>query len=241
MIIIPARLASTRLPNKVLALIGNLPMVIKTAKAVSTLDEVVIATDSPKVVEVANSYNFKAILTSTDHNSGTDRVYEAAKKLNLKKDEIIINLQADEPFIEKEVVKKLIDLTKSVASNKEIIATTCYKEIPKEKAIDENIVKVVTTKNDIALYFSRSLIPFSRENNLNSYKAHLGLYGYTLEKLEEFCNMKSLFLEDIEKLEQLRILENNKKIALVKVESNSFGIDTINDLKRANKRYEEQH
>ena len=233
MIIIPARLASTRLPRKVLEKINGTPMVIKTALGVKDLDEVVIATDSSEVVDMAKRYNIASVLTSSSCKSGTDRVFEAAVKLNLKDDEIIINLQADEPFIEKEVVKKLIKLTKKYAKNPEVIATTCYKIIDSNKADDPNIVKVVTSLQDFALYFSRSKIPFSRDNNLNSYKAHLGLYGFTTKKLKEFCNMKSGVLEDIEKLEQLRILDNNKKIALVEVSSNSFGIDTYEDLQKA--------
>jgi len=233
MIIIPARLKSTRFPNKVLAKIGNEPMVIKTANAVKEIDEVVIATDSYDVIDVAKNYGFKAVLTSASHNSGTDRIYEAATKLNLKDDEIIINLQADEPFIEKEVVTALINLTKQKRNNLNIIATSCYKIINSHQANDPNIVKVVTNLEGIALYFSRSKIPFSRDNNLNSYKAHLGLYGFSMAKLKEFINMQKGPLEDIEKLEQLRILDNNKQIALIEVKTNSFGIDTKEDLQKA--------
>lgn len=233
MIIIPARLKSSRLPNKVLAKIGNTPMVIMTAQAVSEIDNVVIATDSIEVINVAKEYNIKAVLTSDSCKSGTDRVYEAVKELNLKKDEIIINVQADEPFIESKVIENLLALTKRYAQNSDIIATTCYKTINAKSAKDPNIVKVVTNLDNIALYFSRSIVPFSRENILNSYKAHLGLYGFTVEKLEKFCTMKSGVLEDIEKLEQLRILDNGYKIALTEVKSNSFGIDTQEDLEKA--------
>jgi len=233
MIIIPARLASSRLPNKVLIKIGSTPMVIKTAFAVKSVDRVVIATDSQKVVDVAKQYGFEAILTSQTCRSGTDRIYEACQKLNLPKDEIVINLQADEPFIEVEVVQTILDITKKYAKNSNIIATTCYKTILIKSAKDPNIVKVVTNLENMALYFSRTLIPFSREDNLKEYKAHIGLYGFTVEKLEKFCNMNSGVLEDIEKLEQLRILDNGYKIALAEVRSNSFGIDTKEDLTRA--------
>jgi len=238
MIIIPARLKSTRLPNKVLEKIGNIPMVIKTAQAVSSIDNVVIATDSQKVIDIAKEYNIKAILTSTSCKSGTDRIYEASKKLNLNENEIIINVQADEPFIEKEVVKELFELTKKYINNPEVIATSCYKLIDNNSANDPNIVKVVTNLEDIALYFSRSKIPFAREYKLDEYKAHIGLYGFTMKKLEKFCNMKSGLLEDIEKLEQLRILDNGYKVALCKVETNSFGIDTLEDLEKAREKIE---
>ncbi len=233
MIIIPARLASSRFPNKVLADIGGVPMVIRTAKAVENLDSVVIATDSNEVVNVAKEYNIEAVLTSSSCKSGTDRIYEAAKKLNLGKDEIIINVQADEPFIEEDVIEKMLLLTKEHAGNPEVIATTCYKLVDSTAANNPNLVKVVTDLNNFALYFSRSKIPFSREGSLKNYKAHLGLYGFTMEKLEKFCTMQSGILEDIEKLEQLRILDNGYKIALTQVQSYSFGIDTKEDLEKA--------
>lgn len=236
MIIIPARLKSTRLPNKVLADIGGTAMVIKTALAVKDIDKVVIATDSKEVIQIAKKYNIEAVLTSSSCKSGTDRIYEAAKILNLNNDEIILNVQADEPFIEKEVVQKLYDLTKKYANSSEIIATSCYKNISSEAANNPNIVKVVTNLDNIALYFSRSKIPYARETNLKEYKAHLGLYGFTMSKLDKFCNMKSGVLEDIEKLEQLRILDNGYKIALTQVQSESFGIDTQEDLEKAIKR-----
>jgi len=233
MIIIPARLASSRLPNKVLAKIGDTPMVIKTAQAVESIDRVVIATDSQEVVDVAKSYNFEAILTSSSCKSGTDRIYEAALKLELNSNEPIINVQADEPFIEESVVTAMLEITKKFAIDEGVLATTCYKIISKQQAKDPNIVKVVTNRDNFALYFSRSLIPYSRDGDLNEYKAHLGLYGFTLPKLEKFCNMGNSILEDTEKLEQLRILDNNYKIALTEVKSNSFGIDTQEDLEKA--------
>lgn len=233
MIIIPARLASSRFPNKVLAKIDGMPMVVKTAQAVSGIDKVVIATDSKEVAGVTKEFGFEAVLTPESCKSGTDRIYEAAKELELHDDEIIINVQADEPFIETSVVKQMLQLTKKHLKSDEIIATTCYKIINETKAEDPNIVKVVTNLEDIALYFSRSKIPYCRQNELKTYKAHLGLYGFTMKKLELFCTMHPGVLEDIEKLEQLRILDNGYKIALTQVESNSFGIDTPADLELA--------
>ncbi len=233
MIIIPARVASSRLPNKVLAEIGGMPMVIRTAKAVESVDKAVIATDSKEVLETAKSYGIEAVLTSSNCKSGTDRIYEAAKKLNLSHDEIVVNVQADEPFIEESVVESMLELTKIYADNIEVIATTCYKIVSSHEAKDPNTVKVVTDLDDMALYFSRSVIPYDRDGSFNEYKAHLGLYGFTVKKLEKFCTMKGGVLEDIEKLEQLRILDNGYKIALTEVKSSSFGIDTQEDLKKA--------
>ncbi|MDR0408709.1 MAG: 3-deoxy-manno-octulosonate cytidylyltransferase [Campylobacteraceae bacterium] len=233
MIIIPARLASTRFPNKILTDIFGLPMVIKTAKAVESVDNVVIATDSNEVIEVAKKYNIDAILTSTSHNSGTDRINEAAKKLGLKDDEIVINVQADEPFIEPEIVKAVKEKVEEVARKSDFSMVSCYKIVEKELATDPNLVKVVLDKNDKALYFSRCAIPYDRENSEIVYFAHLGIYGFTCKSLKEFCSFKEAPLENIEKLEQLRALYHGKQINMIEVKSKSFGIDTKEDLEKA--------
>lgn len=237
MIIIPARLASSRFPKKVLANIDGIPMVIRTAKRVEGVDKVVIATDSTEVVNVAKEHGIEAVLTSEACKSGTDRIFEAATKLGLEQGEVIVNVQADEPFIEPVVVQQMLDLTRKFADNSEVVATTCYKVVDAASAEDPNLVKVVTNLENIALYFSRAKIPFAREGKLHEYKAHLGLYGFTMKKLQLFCSMQAGVLEDIEKLEQLRILDNGYKIALTKVKSQSFGIDTKEDLERALKKF----
>ena len=233
MIIIPARLGSSRFPSKVLADVAGMPMVIKTAKAVEDIDKVVIATDSKEVLDIAKSFNIEAVITSSLHRSGTDRIYEAAKKLSLDESEIIINVQADEPFIESKVVESVYNLTKKHIDSDIVLATSAYKKVTNPEADDPNIVKVVTDSSDIALYFSRSKIPYPRDHHFDEYKAHLGLYGYTMRSLSIYCSLAKSSLEDIEKLEQLRILEAGYKIAMVEVESNSFGIDTYEDLERA--------
>ena len=233
MIIIPARLGSSRFPSKVLADVAGMPMVIRTAKAVEDIDRVVIATDSQEVLEIAKSYDIEAVITSTTHQSGTDRIYEAAKRLNVNDDEIIINVQADEPFIEQEVVNSVYNLTQKYRSDDNIIATSAYKYITNPEADDPNIVKVVTDKNDIALYFSRSKIPYPRDHHFDRYKGHLGIYGFTMRTLSIYCSLAKSSLENIEKLEQLRILEAGYKISMIEVETKSFGIDTYEDLQRA--------
>jgi len=233
MIIIPARIGSSRFPNKVLADIGGIPMVIRTAQAVVHIDKVAIATDSQEVIEIAKQYKIKAILTSTEHNSGTDRIYEASQKLNLLDDEVIINVQGDEPFIEQEVVQAVFDLTQKNKNNPDIIMNSCYKRMDNPEADDPNIVKLVTTDNDIALYFSRSKIPYPRDHHFNDYKGHIGIYGFTKKSLEIFCQLSPAPLEDIEKLEQLRALYHGYKIAMVEVKTESFGIDTPEDLENA--------
>jgi 3-deoxy-manno-octulosonate cytidylyltransferase (CMP-KDO synthetase) len=233
MIIIPARIGSSRFPNKVLADIGGMPMVVRTAKAVCDIDDVAIATDSQEVVDIALEFDIKAVLTSTKHKSGTDRIYEAAQKLNLHQDEIIINVQGDEPFIEHEVVQAIYNLTKKNIDNEKILMNSCYKLISNPEADDPNIVKVVTDINDIALYFSRSKIPHPRDHHFDEYKGHLGIYGFSFKSLEKFCQLSPAPLEDIEKLEQLRALYHGYNVAMVKVDTNSFGIDTPQDLQRA--------
>ncbi|PTB88142.1 3-deoxy-manno-octulosonate cytidylyltransferase [cyanobacterium G8-9] len=233
MIIIPARIGSSRFPNKVLADIGGMPMVVRTAKAVEGIDKVVIATDSEEVIEIAQSHNIQAVLTSDKHQSGTDRIYEAAQKLNLAEDEVIINVQGDEPFIETDVVEAIYNLTKKNKNNTSIMMNSCYKIISNPEADDPNIVKVVTDKNDIALYFSRAKIPYPRDHHFNAYKGHLGIYGFTMKSLETFCKSEPAPLEDIEKLEQLRALYHGYKIAMTEVETKSFGIDTPEDLEKA--------
>jgi 3-deoxy-manno-octulosonate cytidylyltransferase (CMP-KDO synthetase) len=236
MIIIPARIGSSRFPNKVLADIGGMPMVIRTAKAVESIDRVAIATDSQEVINIAKEYNIQAVITSTEHLSGTDRIHEASQKLGLTDDEIIINVQGDEPFIEIEVVKAIFDLTKSNIQSDAIMMNSCYKQINNPEADDPNIVKVVTNSSDIALYFSRAKIPYPRDHHFDEYKGHIGIYGFTKKSLEQFCQLPISPLEDIEKLEQLRALYHGYQVAMVKVQTESFGIDTPDDLERALKR-----
>ena len=233
MIIIPARLNSSRFENKILVDILGLPMVIKTAKRVENLDDVVIATDSQEVMELALKYNVKAVMTSSEHQSGTDRINEAVNLLDLKDDEIVINVQADEPFIEPEVVQAVIDKVIKLKDN-DFTMVSCFKEINSEMADDPNHVKVVCDEEDNAIYFSRSKMPYHRDHyNNTKYKGHLGIYGFTKKSLNYFCSLKSSILEETEKLEQLRIISNGEKINMVQVESKSFGIDTKEDLENA--------
>ncbi len=233
MIIIPARMASTRFPNKVLADVGGLPMVVRTAKQVMHLDDVVIAADDEKIIEVCKSYGIKAMLTSTTHKSGTDRINECAQLLELDDDELVINIQADEPFIEPEVLSALIVRLKHLQSTKaDFIMGSCYNAINSEAAEDPNLVKVVMDADHNAIYFSRSQIPYNR-SGAATYFGHIGIYGFTKRSLYEFCSLDDAPIEDIEKLEQLRAIYHAKKISMVKVASTGFGIDTLEDLARA--------
>ncbi|NPA87263.1 MAG: 3-deoxy-manno-octulosonate cytidylyltransferase [Epsilonproteobacteria bacterium] len=231
MIIIPARLSSSRLPNKVLAEIENKPMIIWCAQVASQVDDVCIATDSQEVIEVAKKYGFNAVMTSDKHKSGSDRIKEAADILGLKDDDLVINMQGDEPFLEPEILNevknKLLEIKK-----RDFVMVSCYKEISEIQAEDPNLVKVILDKNGDAIYFSRSKIPYNRDNTPHQYFGHIGIYGFDKKSLDMFVKMQGE-IEHIEKLEQLRVIENGKKIAMIKVKTQSFGIDTKDDLEKA--------
>ena len=232
MIIIPARLSSSRLPNKILADINGTPMIIRCADIASKVDNVTIATDSGEVIDICKKYGFEAVLTDKNHKSGSDRIKEAADILKLGKDEIVINMQGDEPFLEpvilQKVKQKLIDL------NRNFKMVSCYKKINEIDAQDPNLVKVVIDENSDALYFSRSKIPYNRDSLPHIYKGHIGIYGFDKKSLDIFTKMKGR-LEHIEKLEQLRVLENGEKIKMIEAQTKSFGIDTLDDLEKARK------
>ena len=230
MIIIPARLSSSRLPKKVLADINGTPMIIKCAQIAKKVDDVLIATDSKEVIEVCKKYGFNAVMTDKNHQSGSDRIKEAADIIGLKDDEIVINMQGDEPFLEPEILKAVKN--ELIKLNRDFKMISCYKEINELEAEDPNLVKVVIDKNSDAIYFSRSKIPYNRDNLPHSYKGHIGIYGFDKKSLDKFVNLKGN-LEHIEKLEQLRVIENGYKIKMIKVNTKSFGIDTKEDLQKA--------
>jgi 3-deoxy-manno-octulosonate cytidylyltransferase (CMP-KDO synthetase) len=233
MIIIPARLASTRFPQKVLADIGGIPMVVRTANRVKHLDRVVVAADDELIIATCKAHGIEAMLTSTTHKSGTDRINECAQILDVSDDELIINVQADEPFIEPEVVENLIIRLKRLQELEEpFIMGSCYNAINADAAKDPNLVKVIMDANHNAIYFSRSPIPFNRSGSA-VYFGHIGIYGFSKKSLHDFCALDDAPIEDIEKLEQLRAVYHGKKITMVKVASTGFGIDTKEDLERA--------
>ena len=208
-------------------------MVVRTAQRVAHLGRVVVAADDELIISTCRAHGVEAMLTSTTHKSGTDRINECANILNVDDDELIINVQADEPFIEADVVEKLIKrLEELKQSGEEFIMASCYNSINSESAQDANLVKVVLDDKDNAIYFSRSPIPYNRSGEAQ-YFGHIGIYGFSKKSLKEFCDLNDAPIEDIEKLEQLRAIYHQKKISMVKVTSTGFGIDTEEDLKRA--------
>lgn len=231
MIIIPARLNSTRLKNKLLLPINGIPIIIRVANVAKEIDDTIVACDDNIIIDICKKNNINTILTSKLHKSGTDRCGEVVKKLHLNKNEIIINLQGDEPFIEYEVINKLKNVMKNNLKN--TFMASCYKQIDKNAINDPNIVKVVLDYKSYAIYFSRNNIPYNRDDIEVKYYGHIGIYAFSAKSILEFCNLKKSALEDIEKLEQLRAIWHRKNILMVKVKSNSMGIDTIDDYNNA--------
>jgi len=229
-IIIPARLKSTRLPNKmILDICGKslIQRVYEQAKK-SNADEVIVATDNIQIIKIIEKIGGVAILTSESHQSGTDRIAEAVQNLDL---DFIVNLQGDEPLIDPQIINQILNLAGKVefASAMRIINNLADLNNP-------NIVKVITDKFDNAIYFSRSPIPFNRDSLLNlDYFQHIGIYGYSRSFLEIYSKLQETKLEKIEKLEQLRAIENGYKIKMITTEYKSIGVDTFEDLESVRK------
>lgn len=234
MIIIPARLHSTRLPNKLILPIDGIPIIIRTANIAKALDSCVVACDDEVIMDICKKYKIDSILTSKNHQSGTDRCAEVATKMNLDDSEVVINLQGDEPFIESNIIEKLKNaMQDSIKSANPAFMGSCCKDISQIDADDPNLVKVVVNDENFAMYFSRSKIPHNRDNLKIQYLGHIGIYAFSSSTLKEFCKLSKSPLENIEKLEQLRALWHNKKILMVKVKSESIGIDTMQDYNNA--------
>lgn len=229
--VIPARYSSSRFPGKPLAKIKDKPMIQWVYEAISEIqeiNEVYIATDDERIAECVNSFEGKYILTSDKHQSGSDRIEECVSKINIDDNDIVLNIQGDEPLIKPEMVKKLI----SAFDDNDVYMATLKKEIINENEINNpNIVKVITDRNEYAIYFSRCTIPYNREgiDNIKYYK-HIGVYGYKKYFLNKFTKLELSNLEIIEKLEQLRVIENGYNIKVLETEYESIGVDLPEDI-----------
>jgi 3-deoxy-manno-octulosonate cytidylyltransferase (CMP-KDO synthetase) len=242
--IIPARFASTRLMGKPLADIGGKPLIQHTYESASKsklLDKVVIAVDDKKVAEVCRDFGATVYETSKELASGSDRIASILKKL--RKAEIVVNIQGDEPFIQGEMIDQAIE---PLLFDKEVQVSTLAKRIESVTELKSpDVVKVVFDYSNYALYFSRSQIPFVRDSfsdedaieKIEIYK-HIGLYVYRKNALLKFTKLKPTDLEKTEKLEQLRMLENGMKIKVVTTDLETIGVDTPEDLKRARAYYQ---
>ncbi|WP_424244702.1 3-deoxy-manno-octulosonate cytidylyltransferase (CMP-KDO synthetase) [Elusimicrobium posterum] len=233
-IAIPARYGSTRLKAKVLKEIAGKSIIEHVWRAALKADcgEVIIATESPVIVEHCASFGAKAVLTSEDCQSGTDRIYEAVKD---RSESFIINLQGDEPFVDPETIKGVAKLLTQDAETD--IATACYPTLDEEKINNPNAVKAVLSKGNRALYFSRCPVPYKRDLTPEvasvPYHIHCGIYGYKKAALKRFVQLPQSNLEQLEKLEQLRALEDGMVIKSIIIPSTGPAIDTAEDLAAA--------
>ncbi len=243
-VVIPARYGSTRLPGKPLAEIGGQPMIVRVAEQVSraSVDGVHVAVDDERVFKVVAEAGYSAVMTREDHPSGSDRVMEVASQLALAEEDIVINVQGDEPLMPPAVIEQLVAEMSSGA--RVDIATLCEPVVSKDEFFDPNVVKVVQDSQGFARYFSRAPIPYPRdreavldEAELLALKArrHIGIYGFKVRALREFVALRDSHLEATEKLEQLRWLEAGRNLLVLdSIEPVPGGIDTPEDLERVN-------
>lgn len=239
-VVIPARYASSRLPAKPLVDIAGKPMIqhVWQRASQSQAEQVVIATDHEQIAEVAQGFGAKVCLTREDHESGTDRLQEVAEQLQLDEQQVIVNVQGDEPLIPPAVINQVASLMENSATQ----MASLYEVIQQaEQVFDPNAVKVVTDIQGQALYFSRAPMPWYRDGFADSqrlpeniaYKRHVGVYAYRVGLLNQFVGWPMGRLESIEKLEQLRVLEQGIRIQMAEAcEAIPAGVDTQADLEK---------
>ena len=242
-IVIPARFASSRLPGKPLLEIHGRPMILRVvdqARKVKGFDDLCVATDDERVAAVCRAEGVDVVITSPDHPSGTDRLSEVAKIKGWASDDIIVNVQGDEPLLPAQLVQQVAQLL--VDQPESSMSTLCESIHQLEEFQRDSIVKVVMSKHNQALYFSRATIPYDRDEAKQAEQKlhdqayrHLGLYAYRVKLLQEYVTWEMGVLEKLESLEQLRVLENGHRIAISVAEvSLPPGVDTQQDLDRLN-------
>ena len=232
--VIPARYASTRFPAKLMQDLGGKTVILRTyeaAMSTNLFDDVFVVTDSDLIYNEIISNNGKAIMSIKEHESGSDRIAEAVENIDA---DIIINVQGDEPFINKPPLEQIIEAFKQDVHKKIDLASLMFEIKDKSEIENPNNVKVITDQQGFALYFSRSVIPFPREENVGvRYMKHIGIYAFRKQALMDFYRLPMLSLEASEKLEQLRYLEYGKRIKMIETSHASIGIDTPEDLEKA--------
>ena len=229
-VIIPARYASTRFPGKPLADLADKPMVVRVCEqaAKSGAAAVHVATDDRRIAQAVERAGFAAVMTSAAHASGTDRVAEAAKKLKLKRDQVVVNVQGDEPLISPRLIREVGTLLEKRRDAS--VATACHAIHDADALVNPNVVKVVLDAAGYALYFSRSQIPYPREPGAICYR-HAGIYGYRVGFLKRYTRLEPSPLEQSEALEQLRVLWHGYRIAVAVSKAEiPPGVDTPQDL-----------
>ena len=234
--VIPARYASTRFPAKLMQDLGGKSVIVRTyeaAIATNLFDDVFVVTDSTLIYDEIIAHNGKAIMSIKEHESGSDRIAEAVENIEV---DVVVNVQGDEPFIDKKPLEELINVFKKDTDKKVDLASLMFQITDKEDINSPNNVKVIVDQQNFALYFSRSVIPFPREENVGvRYMKHIGIYAFRKQALLDFYSLPMLSLEASEKLEQLRYLEYGKRIKMVETAHGSIGIDTPEDLEKARK------
>ena len=238
-VVIPARLASTRLPNKPLADIAGKPMIVRVAEQarLSGASDVIVATDHESIVDVCSGFGIRAMLTRKDHVSGTDRIAEISRKMDWSPSATVVNVQGDEPMIPATIIRQVAD---NLAQRQVGMATLAVPIHNAEEAFNPNAVKVVLDAEGYALYFSRATIPWDRDRFAkdletvgDNFLRHLGIYGYRAGFIRRYVTWQPSPLEHIEMLEQLRVLWYGEKIHVaVAQEVPGTGVDTPEDLKR---------
>lgn len=241
--IIPARYASTRFPAKPLAEIGGKPLfwhVYMRAAQANVFENVWLATDDERIEEKAASLGVPFVHTKKEHQSGTDRVREAVNILNLSKDAVIANIQGDEPFIRREMLEKLLEPFQAADCESSTLGVALDEEKDKDRILSSNQVKIALAQNGEALYFSRSPIPFARDEVRKApYIGHVGVYAFKRVILEKMAELPPSPLEQTEKLEQLRLLENGIRMQVRLISEAPHGVDTPEDLADAIRYYQE--
>lgn len=234
--VIPARYASTRFHAKLMQDLGGKTVILRTYEAaINThlFDDVFVVTDSDLIYNEIVSHGGKAIRSIKEHESGSDRIAEAIENIDV---DIVVNVQGDEPFIDKEPLAKVIEVFRDDLAKQVDLASLMCEITNKEDINNPNNVKVVVDQNGFALYFSRSVIPYPKEQNVGvRYMKHIGIYAFRKQALLDFYKLPMKSLEASEKLEQLRYLEFGKRIKMVETTHVGIGIDTIEDLEKARK------
>ncbi len=238
--VIPARYASTRFPAKLMQDLGGKTIIRRTyeaAVATQLFDDVFVVTDSEIIYDEIRTYGGKVVRSIKEHESGSDRIAEAVADIEA---DIVVNVQGDEPFINKENLEKVIAIFKEDTANQVDLASLMTPINDWENIENPNHVKVIVDQNQMALYFSRSVIPYPRDREVAvQYYQHIGIYAFRKAALLEFTTLPMKSLEASEKLEQLRYLEYGKKIKMAETHHVGIGIDTIEDLEKAKKLLEQ--
>jgi len=234
--VIPARYASTRFPAKLMQDLGGKTVILRTyeaAKATRLFDDVFVVTDSLLIFDEIVSHGGKAIMSIKAHESGSDRIAEAVVDMNV---DIVVNVQGDEPFMEREPLEKLLNVFKNDPEKRIDLASLMLEISDEDEINNPNNVKVVVDQAGFALYFSRSVIPYPRDKDYGAkYYRHIGVYAFRKQAIMDFYSLPMKSLEASEKLEQLRYLEFGKRIKMVETTHLSIGIDTPDDLVKARK------